>query len=549
MLKKLAHRCFEFLSTRIATLIAICAVIISRCIQLLFFSYLGGDRAHQALAAQNFLFGHGISISKVLPGDLSTIIYEPLIKWPPGYSYLLAPFYAIFQHNHIAAGFTLDILFAILLIFACRGILKLLDLPTAIINLFTLLTGFIIYSFYKQPYADAIGITAFVSAVWMTLSIIKVPVLWKSRMSLIILFLIVCSFSKYLYMPVVFVIPAYLIVTGWKNKQLQLKKAGWIMLIILSLFTMGLLLYQQSVSGAAIYITEPTRGIFPENLLSAYPSLPAAFINPETIGMFLNRSALPGSFVYIVFQLVHILLVALLIVIGFRKIFSKGLKQLSLRETYFHISLFTLLAVTGVLSLLSLRVAKELDIWTYIQEARYYGLIIIMTQLSIFAYYKTAVTTSINKLKRWFFLLPLLLLPEMFRGIIFTTNRILHIKTEEYTWQTEYKLQDYADGLIKQLIKNNTTENIVLTGSADYINNRIALNSNLPMLDNSGLINNQPLLQTKSKVVLFVVLNEKLLDNYKLFTHNGLSKYLGQYKEFYFYSSTILPQQNQTMQN
>ena len=68
------------------------------------------------LATQNLVYGHGISTAHVFSSDLSQIIYEPLIKWPPGYSLLLAPFYILFNHNYIAAGLALDILAAIALI-------------------------------------------------------------------------------------------------------------------------------------------------------------------------------------------------------------------------------------------------------------------------------------------------------------------------------------------------------------------------------------------------------------------------------------------------
>ena len=149
------------MATPIVSIIIIVIAILARFIQILYFYSIRFDGSYQVIAMQNFLKGKGISISEVLTSDLSTTLYQPLINWPPGYSFLLAPFYALSGNNYITAGILLETLAAVTLIFSCRSILKLLGTPKHFINLFTLCTGFFIYYFYFISSSDSIAISLF----------------------------------------------------------------------------------------------------------------------------------------------------------------------------------------------------------------------------------------------------------------------------------------------------------------------------------------------------------------------------------------------------
>lgn len=529
------------LSNKAVTFFIVLAAIIGRIMQLLFFSYLGGDRSHQALATQNFVFGKGITISHVLPTNLSEIIYEPLIKWPPGYSFLLTPFYKLFNHNYIVAGIVLDILFAALLIFVTRAILKILGTPLYFINLFTIMTGFIIYSFYKQPYADAIAITLYLTALLFTLGLIKNPRVWMLKTFAIVLSLIFCAFAKYLYIPVVFVIPFFLLVIGIFNKQKTLKTSSFVIFLLLTAAITSLLIYQKSVSGSAAYITEPTRGFYPENLLHSYPYLPAIFINPETIGLFLRQPHQQGSLLNSLLQIVHLLGFIFLIGYGLLFFIRKGIKNIPLVNSFYYISLLSALAVMAVLSFLSLRVAKELNIWTYVQEARYYGLAIILIQLATFVYFKSNFNNSSKISKFIATALLLLMVPDMARGVLFSAKRAVKFSSEEYTWQKEYKIQEQAEKVIEEQKKKHKVSNVILAGSSDYMNNRVALNSHLPMMYNTDLLNSPDSFNTKEPVLLFVLLRSDVLLNFQPFLSNPNKEVAGYINGFYFYTVYVAP--------
>ena len=161
MPEKLINTIPHFLSKTWISWVVLIGAMLARMIQLVYFFNIRLDASYQNIATKNLVAGHGISLDKVLPSDLSQTIYEPLINWPPGYSLLLAPFYILFGGDYISAGLTLGIIGALVLIIATRGILRLLDVPQWGINLYTLLAGFYIYYFYLIASSDAITISFF----------------------------------------------------------------------------------------------------------------------------------------------------------------------------------------------------------------------------------------------------------------------------------------------------------------------------------------------------------------------------------------------------
>jgi len=100
----------QLLEKKAITIAILLIAIISRVLQNLFFFNIRSDASYQILATDHFIHGHGISLAKVLPQNLSNITYEPLTNWPPGFSILILPFFALFNHDYVAAGLILFIL-------------------------------------------------------------------------------------------------------------------------------------------------------------------------------------------------------------------------------------------------------------------------------------------------------------------------------------------------------------------------------------------------------------------------------------------------------
>jgi hypothetical protein len=524
----------EFLSGKKVTVVILGIAILSRIIQLIFFYNIRVDGMYQVMAMQNLVHGHGITTADVLPTDLSAVNYQTLVNWPPGYSLLLAPFYLLFGHNYIAAGMTIDILFAIILIFTCRSILRTLSTPLYLINLFTLFSGFFIYYFYFIDSSDAIAISFFAIAIHYTLLLLKKEKSSVKMLVGIILPLFLCGLIKYLFIPVAFVIPVFLLLKGYGDRNRLLKRTGLLIFFLTGAGLAGLLLYQKLVSGSAAYISEPTRGFFPGNLNNAYPFIPASFINPDSFSLLFSSHPSLLQLSFRVLQVLHIVLLLAGIIYMLRRLTRQGFKNIPLVSSFFYLVFFLSLAITLLLTLLSLRVAREENIpghwWTYVEDARYYGLITVLVQLSVFVLYQLRSSTILK------YALIVLLLPEMFRGMVFDAKRFILFNKESYSWQTELHLQQYADAIIQKEKVLANANPVVVTGSMYYLNYRVSLYSHVPVMSQSPVINDLSQLKTKNPVSLVVILAEKDLAGYNAFLVNKEKKLAGYLNGFYFYT-------------
>lgn len=534
----LTTKCKAFLSRRSVSLLIVFAGIIGRIIQLVFFYNIRVDASYQVMAMQNFVYGHGITVSHVSPNNLSTILYEPLINWPPGYSLLLAPFYVLFRHDYIVAGLALDISCAILLILMARATLTLFNVPLYLRNIFTLLTSFFIYIFYFIASSDAVAIAFFVSAIFLSGALLKDETLWIKKTIVLSFCLLVCGFIKYLFIPVVFIVPLFLFAKGFASKEKKLRKAGITSFIILLIGLGSLLIYQKAASGSVAYISQTKRGFFPEHILNSYPFLPASFLKPETLQQITHSNV-----ILIIYQLIHFVFVILLLIYVLYQLRKYKLRNLPAEETFFILCFLLSAAITSLLIWLSLWVAKEEIMpgyfWTYVEEPRYYGLICVLVQLNIFIFYKRWKRST--SLKPIFYFLVLLLAIEMLHGMFFDLRRILLFSKEEYSWQYEDRFEKYADGVLKLERDKYKAEKIVVTGSSYYLNHRVSLYSHVPVMYDSLSINTVSQLKTRSPVLLIVILNQKNFSSYQHFLLKQRNEAAGKFEGFYFYSVYVRP--------
>jgi hypothetical protein len=226
-----------------------------------------------------------------------------------------------------------------------------------------------------------------------------------------------------------------------------------------------------------------------------------------------------------------------------RQMIRYGLKKLSPSLDFLYLLLFLAVGTGLFLGILSLLVAKEENVagssWTYIEEPRYYGIISVMIHLGVFVLFTIRKTPA--KWKRVFILLLILMLPEMFRGLIFDTNRLIRLNKETYSWQTEYRLQRYADDIIRKEAGQQVHELTVITGSSYYLSYRVGLFSHAPVMAQSGKINDLVNLGTQKPTMLLAIIEEKELARYKPFLSSGQKKLAGYLNGFYFYTLHVNP--------
>jgi hypothetical protein len=528
-----------FLSLKGTTVFILLLAMVARLIQLVFFYNIRVDLSYQIMASQNLLEGHGVSYATIRPEDLSTTIYEPLINWPPGYSYLFAPFYILSGHDYVAAGMALSIVSGIALIFISRELLKLFDLPLYLLNIYTLTTGFFVYYFYFISSSDAVAITMFTGALYYAVRILKTESAVAVSTFMMTTLLLACAFTKYLFMPVAFILPVFLILKGFTKGRQKIKWPGVYSFLILALGTAALILYQKHTSGSGVYISEPRRGFFPENLQAAYPFLPASLIKPDSLTLLFP---LPEVFFFQLYQLIYILSIGFACICFLWAYRKYGIKKTGLAGSFFYLTFLISFCVALTLAVLSLVVAKDAEMWTYIQEPRYYGLPNVLVHLAVFVFYRF-VHLKFFRYPRYLFCgLLLLLLPEMFRGMVFTAKRIAAFGKEEYSWQYELRFQKYAADLIRTEQRKHPGMQAVLTGSSYYFNNRVSIYSHIPIFSEVVRINKMQDLHTKAPVLLIVILFEKHLPNFRSFLSEEGHPAIGKFDGFLFYSVPIRPE-------
>lgn len=518
------------------------AAIAGRVIQLVFFYNIRVDASFQVMATQALANGHGISNAVVLPGQLSDVLYPPLINWPPGYSLLLYPFYILFNRNYIAAGITLDIVAAVLLILSARALLRLLGTSALFVNLFTLVCGFFIYYFYFIASSDAIAIAFFVTALYYALRLLKGQDHWLRHTLMLSVCLVLTGALKYLFIPVVFILPVFILVRGRLARDRPLLRAGAISGLILGSVLGAMLLYQKSVSGAATYISQPERGFFPGHLLDTYPALPNALVSTDTLALLVPQRW--NHWIQRIYQVLYLTGGVGLAWLLFNNTRRK-LRERSLIHDFLYLSFFISIAIVLLLAFLSIRVAKEEFVpgrfWTYIEEPRYHGMIVVLLHLSLFLIASRAFQTPLQKYRYLLVALPLLLLPELLRGLLFDANRLAKIRSEEYSWHVDERLQQYGARVLDSAVRAHPGVQASVTASRDYLASRVALCSDVPVMHDAIHLNNPATLSARKPALILLILYEQDLELYRPFLSRHHLPASGYFYGYYFYPVYVAP--------
>ncbi|HQX95980.1 MAG TPA: hypothetical protein PLT02_03715, partial [Chitinophagaceae bacterium] len=276
----------RFLSLPVVTIGIIIVAIAVRIFFQIYFLSITNDKSYQILAAQNFLAGNGFTLHEVLVDDLSQSAYVPLIKWPPGYSLLLTPFLAFCKNNVVLATLLLDAITCIFFIIFTRKLLLRFSLPIWLVNIYTLVSGFFLYSFCLASSTDFLTLTIFIIAIYYSLKLSAAENLKAGLLIFISVLLFFTGFVRYLYLPVAFVIPFCFIVNGLFNKNKLLLKKGIGIFILTSILITTFLVVQATFAGGAAYTREAEKGFFID---SAYQLQPFIFTSLFNLDYFVSK--------------------------------------------------------------------------------------------------------------------------------------------------------------------------------------------------------------------------------------------------------------------
>ncbi|MFT3826281.1 MAG: hypothetical protein QM731_20325 [Chitinophagaceae bacterium] len=264
---KLTLTCFLFA--------AICKVILVT----LFFSF-SHDLILQGLAAQSMADGYGFTIPQVHAGNLSKVVYDPLVGWPPAFSAVIVPFYLIVgKHLALATLVTICVI-SVLFIPLAGKLLEQLQFPAWVVNLFVVIYGLSIPKYLELFSAtDLPALMCYMLALYQLLVFTGTD---RKKSSYGIYIGISCALGvwfRYMYLPVSFVLPVFLLWNGYLKKNKRLKQAGFYAFIVNGILVAALLTFEHYYTGSATYYRPVEKGLFLSNLHAVTPFVPASFMN------------------------------------------------------------------------------------------------------------------------------------------------------------------------------------------------------------------------------------------------------------------------------
>ncbi len=531
----------RLLSYRTTSYIVILVSLSARVIQKLLVITVGTDKSFQVQATKNLLEGNGISIREVYATDLSIIHHVPVIKWPPGYSLLLSPFYAASSDNFLWGTLWLDIIASILFVWLARKIFLQFEVPKYLVNIYTLVTGFFLYDFFPADSSDLLALVFFQAGLLFTLKFLK-PETKKNKSAIwIVLSLYVCCSLRYMYIPVVLVLPAYVIVAGILNANKVFVKRGIQMLTGLAVLIGCLLLFQKMSGGSATYLYPIEKGFYPENLLETFPYLYTTVAGSALPALLMNQIAVAddGAFTRF-FIYTHLVLLGLFFLWLFKWAIKKKGRASGLYDHYtylFFLSSFAVIAILFYLSLAYTRLPLGNGLfWTYVSEPRYFAAPVFLFQLWLFlTVYHAYKSKKLSRGLAILILLPVFI--SSLHAVLYTGKKIAGGNKNFFQRQGLVDLES-CRRLFHQFVVGNPGKNIVCASGDPMFNNFASLWEGVPGLYDYQQLNNLPLKSSKPTVV-FVAVKDWYAKSLDTFMNNPGKKFVGQVNEWIFYSIDV----------
>jgi hypothetical protein len=372
----------------VSLLVLLVAIIAINTWQLVM-QNLGSDDSFSIAAAKNLDDGRGYTITTVSEHDLSAIYYDPLSKWPPGYSLLLVLVKRITNTEWITACYILNAIGTTLLILALRKIFVLLKIPGRITNIYLLFAGFFPYSFLSFCFSDLISVTCFMWAIALLLQMTIKNKNLVSSASIAGLLLGLCAWLKYLYLPVSTVPFIFLLFYSWKTSRFKLTKALIVGISLVLASTIAELLFQHYHTGSLFYLNPTKEGFFPRNLLHPGPLIPGTLLDLNFWNVQLSGLLhIPYPDFLFIWKCVNVILMIGLLTLIYRFYRNNGLRMENTLNIYMNLGMAISVSICALLCFLSLTQgpysSHSTPFWTYIEEIRYYGVISIFIQQGMF---------------------------------------------------------------------------------------------------------------------------------------------------------------------
>jgi len=533
------------LSSRPASIFIFFIAAAGRIIQKINSLVPSGDKASQILATKNLVNGHGVSTLEVFATNLADPQYIPLIKWPPGFSFILAPFYKLSGESFLWGSLWPDLIAAFLFVWFARKTISLFNVPVYLVNLYTLVVGFCLYDFTTSSSSDLITAMFYQVALFLSLRFILSEKKSYATAFLIALVLFVCGLTRYMSLPLAFIIPVYFVASGYVNRNRKFVLNGYFMIAVLTVLTVSLLFLQNSYGGAPVYVMPVEKGFYPENIARTNPFMFSSFLNMTLFCLQIEKlSGFSFSVIAKTVTGIHLVLFFSAALFSFFWIKKKGLAEPSFTEHFIYIGIFSTLAAVALLAFLSITNAAiptlPPDTWTYIQEGRYFFIPVLFIQLFVFV----AVWQYRNSTKKWFYRLLLICMAILFfntaHSIYFTVKKVVPPTKSIYKQYEEFPVLDYYKSLLNKQIQENNGKNIIVSCADDSYAHYAGLWYDLPGLADYTKLNTLQMFTQKETLIIVPIRN---CDRFRLtaFINNPETKVIGEIKDYIFYTINVSP--------
>ena len=475
------------------------------------------DNSFSVTAAMNVANGHGYVTSQVLPSDLSQIIYEPINKWPPGYSWLVAGAMPLVNNDVIDAVYLVNGISICLFLLGIYFTLTALNFPRLAVNGFMLFAGFFPYAFLGAWFADLVAVAFFTLGIGLIMQAhaTKRHIVIKAAMAAALCSY--CIFLKYLYLPVA-ILP--LVVWGWyalRTRQRKQFTAAFTGAIITMTAAMLLLLYQSRHSGQPVYVNPTGRGFFPSHLLEIGAVIPASLIDQDFMTVQLSRLLrISYPTTELLLRIVNYVMMLCLFYWIFKWWKSGGSGSTEEgrigrgrwnRNLYAYMVLIVSMATAGLLAFMSLTFApyqgEFTTFWTYLEELRYYAIVIVFVQQWVFWYF----IVNRPKSSGWIYkTLRAILIVIVFTGILHSAYYLYKqavIKREVGIAKVNEQTDIAALNVVKQL-KKQYPDLVICSNNHELVN--IASLANVPVMYEFEALNDP--LKTSRPVTMLAILRD-----------------------------------------
>lgn len=508
------------------------------------------DNSFSLAAAKNVADGHGYSTRQALPQDLSTTVYEPINKWPPGYSWLLAVVMKISGTDAITAAYVVN---AIAIIFLLAGMyltLSALRFPQYAINCFILFAGFFPYPFLGAWFADLTAVGFFMLGIGLIMQANASDHRLMLKALLAALLCGYCIFLKYLYLPVA-ILP--LVVWGWyslriqRNARFNAALAGSALVATAAIL---LLLYQNRHSGQPVYVNPTGKGFFPQHVFEMGALIPASLLDQDfmtvQIARVLNINYHTAARLL---KIVNYVLLAGLFFWVLRWWRKKWIGHL-----YGYIVLAVSVATTALLLFLSLvyapYVTEFTPFWTYLEELRYYAIVVVFIQQGVFWYFLVHKQQRDGLLFRSLRVVVVLMVcTGIFHGAYYLVKQAV---LKQQTGTNKYNEQvDIAALQVVNKLRKQYPDLVICSNNHELVN--IASLSGAPVLYDYNALNptkgwtEYPPLSAlrdaadggKKRVMVLAILRNDFIDRFQLFLLKYKPVKVDQRYNFSFYLAAI----------